>query len=127
MELTLASLVNEALSDCGRGLRQLQKLPLRMRLRRKELPVQRRRQRTLTNEPAERVEARAGTPCEFPLRSGAARLTKMLKQFIADESGATAIKYGSIAADIAIAIVPALNGVGSSLKVKFTTISTSLK
>ena len=54
-------------------------------------------------------------------------MKKMLKQFIADESGATAIEYGLIAAGIAIAIVPALNGVGSSLKVKFTTISTSLK
>jgi pilus assembly protein Flp/PilA len=54
-------------------------------------------------------------------------MKKMLKQFIADESGATAIEYGLIAAGIAIAIVPALNGVGNSLKVKFTTISTSLR
>jgi pilus assembly protein Flp/PilA len=54
-------------------------------------------------------------------------MKKMLKQFIADESGATAIEYGLIAAGIAIAIVPALNGVGSALKVKFTAISTSLK
>jgi pilus assembly protein Flp/PilA len=110
-----------------RDLRQLQKSPLRMRLRRKELPVSVEGNERFTNEPAERVEARAGTPCEFPLRSGAARLKKMLKQFIADESGATAIEYGLIAAGIAIAIVPALNGVGNSLKVKFTTISTSLR
>jgi pilus assembly protein Flp/PilA len=54
-------------------------------------------------------------------------MKKMLKQFIADESGATAIEYGLIAAGIALAIIPAVNGVGSSLKVKFTTISTSLK
>jgi pilus assembly protein Flp/PilA len=40
---------------------------------------------------------------------------------------ATAIEYGLIAAGIAMAIIPALNGVGSILKVKFTTISTSLK
>jgi pilus assembly protein Flp/PilA len=125
MELTLASLVNEALSDAGPAATA--EVAASNAAAAQGIAGQRRRQRTLTNEPAERVEARAGTPCEFPLRSGAARLKKMLKQFIADESGATAIEYGSIAADIAIAIVPALNGVGSSLKVKFTTISTSLK
>lgn len=54
-------------------------------------------------------------------------MRKMLKQFIADERGATAIEYGLIAAGIALAILPALNGVGSGLKGKFTTISTSLK
>ena len=54
-------------------------------------------------------------------------MTKMLKAFIADESGATAIEYGLIVAGLALAIIPALNGVGSNLKVKFTTISTSLK
>ncbi len=54
-------------------------------------------------------------------------MTKILKQFIADESGATATEYGLIAAGIALAIVPTLNGVGTSLKGKFTTISTALK
>ena len=54
-------------------------------------------------------------------------MKKMLKQFIADESGATAIEYGLIAAGLALAIVPALNGVGTSLKGKFTTVSTALK
>jgi len=120
MELTLASLVNEALSDCGCGLRQLQKLPLRMRLRRKELPVSVEGNERFTNEPAERVEARAGTRlassrCVVVQRDEDV-MKKMLKQFIADESGATAIEYGLIAAGIAIAIVPALNGVGSGLK-----------
>ena len=43
-------------------------------------------------------------------------MKKMLKQFIADESGATAIEYGLIAAGLALAIVPALNGVGTALK-----------
>ena len=37
-------------------------------------------------------------------------MKKMLKQFIADESGATAIEYGLIAAGIALVIVPALKG-----------------
>ena len=40
----------------------------------------------------------------------------LLNRFIGDERGATAIEYGLIAAGIAIAIVPALNGVGSGLK-----------
>ncbi len=54
-------------------------------------------------------------------------MKKMLKQFIADESGATAIEYGLIAAGLALAIVPALNGVGTALKGKFTAVSTALK
>lgn len=54
-------------------------------------------------------------------------MTKLLREFVADESGATAIEYGLIAAGIALAIIPALNGVGSALKVKFGAIKTSLK
>ena len=44
-----------------------------------------------------------------------------------DESGATAIEYGLIAAGIALAIIAAVNGVGSKLSTNFTTISSSLK
>ena len=51
----------------------------------------------------------------------------LIKKFIKDESGATAIEYGLIAAGIAIAIITAVNGVGSSLSGTFTSISTSLK
>jgi len=54
-------------------------------------------------------------------------MKKMLKEFIADERGATAIEYGLIAAGIALAIITAVNGVGTSLKGKFNTISSSLK
>jgi len=54
-------------------------------------------------------------------------MKKILKEFIADESGATAIEYGLIAAGIALAIISAVNGVGTSLKGKFNTISSSLK
>jgi pilus assembly protein Flp/PilA len=50
-----------------------------------------------------------------------------LKQFLADESGATAIEYGLIAAGIALAIISIVNGLGSNLKTKFTSINTSLK
>ena len=54
-------------------------------------------------------------------------MKSILKNFVADESGATAIEYGLIAAGIAIAIITAVNGVGSQLSTNFTTISTSLK
>ncbi|MDA9507406.1 pilus assembly protein [Bradyrhizobium sp. CCBAU 11386] len=50
-----------------------------------------------------------------------------LKNFLADERGATAIKYGLIAARIALAIVTVVNGMGSKLNTKFGSISTSLK
>jgi pilus assembly protein Flp/PilA len=52
---------------------------------------------------------------------------KMVRAFLADESGATAIEYGLIAAGIALAIITAVNGVGTKLSTKFTAISTSLK
>ena len=49
------------------------------------------------------------------------------KQFLADESGATAIEYGLIAAGTSLAIISIVNGLGSNLKTKFTVINTSLK
>ncbi len=52
---------------------------------------------------------------------------KTLVTFLKDESGATAIEYGLIAAGIAIAIITAVQGVGSQLSTNFGTISTSLK
>jgi pilus assembly protein Flp/PilA len=54
-------------------------------------------------------------------------MVRVFKSFLADQSGATAIEYGLIAAGIALAIITTVNGVGSSLKTKFTSISTSLK
>jgi len=47
--------------------------------------------------------------------------------FLRDESGATAIEYGLIAAGIAIAIITAVQGVGTKLSSNFNAISTSLK
>jgi pilus assembly protein Flp/PilA len=52
---------------------------------------------------------------------------KILKQFLADESGATAIEYGLIAAGISLAIIAVVNGLGARLNTKFTSINTSLK
>ena len=44
-----------------------------------------------------------------------------------DQSGATAIEYGLIAAGISIAIIVAVNGLGTNLNSKFTSINSSLK
>jgi pilus assembly protein Flp/PilA len=51
----------------------------------------------------------------------------MFKYFLADESGATAIEYGLIAAGIAVAIITVVAAVGTSLNATFTSISTALK
>ena len=50
-----------------------------------------------------------------------------LHAFLRDETGATAIEYGLIAAGIAIAIITAVQGVGTKLSTNFDSISTSLK
>jgi pilus assembly protein Flp/PilA len=48
-------------------------------------------------------------------------------KFLSDQSGATAIEYGLIAAGIALAIITAVNGLGSTLNTTFTSVNTSLK
>ena len=48
-------------------------------------------------------------------------------KFINDESGATAIEYGLIAALIAVVIIGAVTAVGTSLSTTFTSVSTGLK
>jgi pilus assembly protein Flp/PilA len=47
--------------------------------------------------------------------------------FLSDESGATAIEYGLIAAGISLAIIAIVNTLGGTLNTKFTDINTSLK
>jgi pilus assembly protein Flp/PilA len=51
----------------------------------------------------------------------------LLRKFFADETAATAIEYGLIAAGIALAIIAIINGLGSKLNTKFTSINASLK
>jgi pilus assembly protein Flp/PilA len=48
-------------------------------------------------------------------------------RFLKDESGATAIEYGLIAAGISLAIIAVVNGLGTNLNTKFTSINNSLK
>jgi pilus assembly protein Flp/PilA len=54
-------------------------------------------------------------------------VTKTILRFICDETGATAIEYGLIAAGISIAIIATVAGVGSSLNTTFTSVQTALK
>ena len=54
-------------------------------------------------------------------------MKSLFAKFWADESAATAIEYGLIAAGISLAIIAAVNGVGSTLNTNFSTINTSLK
>lgn len=54
-------------------------------------------------------------------------MLKTIYRFWADESGATAIEYGLIAAGISLAIIAAVNGLGTKLNTKFTSINNSLK
>jgi pilus assembly protein Flp/PilA len=49
------------------------------------------------------------------------------RQFLADESGATAIEYGLIAAGISVAIIAVVKGVGTKLNTTFSSISSQLK
>jgi pilus assembly protein Flp/PilA len=50
----------------------------------------------------------------------------VFRKFLADESGATAIEYGLIAAGISLAIISVVNGLGTNLRTKFTSINSSL-
>jgi pilus assembly protein Flp/PilA len=52
---------------------------------------------------------------------------RMLKAFLFDESGATAIEYGLIAAGISVAIITVVNSLGSRLKSTFSTLTTGLQ
>ena len=52
---------------------------------------------------------------------------RLVMRFWRDETGATAIEYGLIAAGISLAIISVVNGMGSRLSSKFTSINSSLK
>lgn len=55
------------------------------------------------------------------------KLKQKVLAFLADQSGATAIEYGLIAAGISLAIIAIVNGLGTNLNNQFTSINTSLK
>ena len=53
-------------------------------------------------------------------------MTILLSRFVRNESGATAIEYGLIAAGIAVVIITAVTLVGTSLSNVFNSVATSL-
>ncbi|MBL4748599.1 MAG: Flp family type IVb pilin [Magnetovibrio sp.] len=55
-----------------------------------------------------------------------AKFSQLMSRFKNDESGATAIEYGLIAALIAVVLIGALTFMGSSLENKFNTINSGL-
>jgi pilus assembly protein Flp/PilA len=61
------------------------------------------------------------------MRAYKAGMLAILKSFLHDESGATAIEYGLIAAGISVAIIAVVNGLGTKLNTKFGSISSQLK
>ena len=54
-------------------------------------------------------------------------MKRTFRKFWSDESGATAIEYGLIAAGISLAIITVVNGLGANLNTRFTDINASLK
>ena len=54
-------------------------------------------------------------------------MTRKLKAFLTDESSATAIEYGLIAAGISIAIISVVKGLGTKLNSTFSSVCTQLK
>ncbi len=53
-------------------------------------------------------------------------MRKLVQRFARDESGATAIEYGLIAALISVVIITAVTSVGTKLTTTFNTVATSL-
>jgi pilus assembly protein Flp/PilA len=53
-------------------------------------------------------------------------MKNLLDRFVKDESGATAIEYGLIAAGISVAIIAVVNSLGTQLKSTFSTVTSQL-
>jgi pilus assembly protein Flp/PilA len=53
-------------------------------------------------------------------------MNSLIRRFQNDESGATAIEYGLIAAGISVAIIAVVNSLGTQLKATFTTVTSQL-
>jgi pilus assembly protein Flp/PilA len=53
-------------------------------------------------------------------------MKNLIARFVKDESGATAIEYGLIAAGIALAIITVVNGLGTNLSSKFSSINSAI-
>ena len=74
-----------------------------------------------------RTPARPNTKFDQPRVHMELSMKNLIARFVKDQSGATAIEYGLIAAGISLAIIAVVNGLGTNLNNKFTSINTSLK
>ncbi len=54
-------------------------------------------------------------------------MTTLILRFLKDDTGATAIEYGLIAAGISVAIIVAVQTLGTNLNTTFSSVSTALK
>ena len=54
-------------------------------------------------------------------------MSNLIRRFLQDESGATAVEYGLVAAGISVAIIAVVQGLGSKLNTTFTSVQTALK
>jgi pilus assembly protein Flp/PilA len=54
-------------------------------------------------------------------------MRRKLATFLHDESGATAVEYGLIAASISVMIITVVQGIGHNLKTVFGSVSSALK
>lgn len=54
-------------------------------------------------------------------------MLQLISRFLNNESGATAIEYCLIAVGLSIVIITAVNGIGSTINTKFSSINSSLK
>jgi pilus assembly protein Flp/PilA len=76
------------------------------------------------------VDCRPSTALAESLETGRRQelgMRKLVARFLADQSGATAIEYCIIAAGISIVIVTVVQGLGTNLNTKYSSISSSLK
>jgi pilus assembly protein Flp/PilA len=67
----------------------------------------------------------AGKTCGKPRQEFGMR--QLVSRFLSDQSGATAIEYCLIAVGLSIVIITAVNGIGTTLNTKFTSVNSSLK
>jgi pilus assembly protein Flp/PilA len=51
----------------------------------------------------------------------------LVSRFFKDQSGATAIEYGLIAAGISVAIIAVVNGLGTKLSTTFSSVTKNMK
>ena len=54
-------------------------------------------------------------------------MRQLISKFLSDECGATAIEYCLIGLGLSIVIIAAVNDIGTSLDIKFTSVNSSLK